>query len=97
VFQYQDDPVWSKYALTFEDFGYGPEGPPPEADYFLSNLIGAKRNIYGFDFEVSKRFKNGSMIVGQYSFKRGLGNSQSDGNADIQGDFIEVDPRTPWM
>lgn len=90
-------PVWAQYALNFEDFGFGAEGPTGPANYFLSNLIGAKRNIYGFDFEISKRFSDGSYIVGQYSFKEGRGNSQSDGNADLQGDFIEIDPRTPWM
>ncbi|MDH4271664.1 MAG: hypothetical protein OEW18_06785, partial [Candidatus Aminicenantes bacterium] len=58
---------------------------------------GAKRDIYGFDFEVSKRFGNGSAFVAQYSYKDAKGNSQSDGNADIQGDMVEIDPRTPWM
>lgn len=94
---YKGDPFWGKYALTFQDFGFGPEGPTGPANYFLSNLIGAKRDIYGLDFEISKRFSDGSYIVGQYSFKDGRGNSQSDGNADLQGDFIEIDPRTPWM
>ncbi len=93
----KEDPFWAPYALTYQDFGYGPEGPPGYANYFLSNLIGAKRDIYGFDFEVSKKFSNGTFIVGQYSFKHALGNSQSDGNADLQGDLLEVDPRTPWM
>ena len=90
-------PTWAEYSLTYEDFGFGPEGPSGPANYFLSNLIGAKRDIYGFDFEISKRFSDGSYIVGQYSYKDARGNSQSDGNADLQGDFIEIDPRTPWM
>ncbi len=85
------------YTLTYEDFGYPASGPPGGANYFLSNLIGAKRNYFGVDFEVSKRFDNGSMIVGQYSFKDANGNSQSDGNADMQGDSIEIDPRLPLM
>jgi len=91
------DPDWSHLALTYEDFGYPPAGFPEGVDYFLSNLIGAKRDIYGFDFEISKRFPNDSFIVGQYSFKHALGNSQSDGNADLQGDFHLIDPRNPWM
>ena len=91
------DPDWSHLALTYEDFGYPPIGFPEGVEYFLSNLIGAKRDIYGFDFEISKRFPNGSFIVGQYSFKHALGNSQSDGNADLQGDFHPLDPRNPWM
>jgi len=97
VEHYEGDPVWGHLDLSFEDFGYGPEGPAGAANYFLSNLIGAKRDIYGFDFEVSKRFANGSFIVGQYSFKYSEGNSQSDQNADLQGDFIHLDPRNPWM
>jgi hypothetical protein len=85
------------YVLSYEDFGYPASGPPAGANYFLSNLIGAKRDYFGVDFEVSKRFDNGSMIAAQYSFKDAKGNSQSDGNADLQGDMIEIDPRVPWM
>ncbi|NIM59847.1 MAG: TonB-dependent receptor [Candidatus Aminicenantes bacterium] len=84
-------------ALTYEDFGYPSAGPGPNINYFLSNLYGGKRDVWGFDFEVSKRFVDGSFIIGQYSFKRALGNSQSDGNADLQGDFIFLDPRNDWM
>ena len=97
VHHYEGDPIWGHLDLSFEDFGYGPEGPTGPANYFLSNLIGAKRNIYGLDFELSKRFQDGSFIVGQYSFKHSEGNSQSDGNADLQGDFIHLDPRNDWM
>jgi len=84
-------------SLSYGDFGYPSEGPGPNINYFLANLYGAKRDIYGLDFEVSKRFENGSFVVGQYSFKHALGNSQSDGNADLQGDFIFLDPRNDWM
>ncbi|NIM91061.1 MAG: hypothetical protein GTO17_08950 [Candidatus Aminicenantes bacterium] len=97
VEHYEGDPVWGHLDLSFEDFGYPSTGPAGPANYFLSNLIGAKRDIYGFDFELSKRFANGSFIVGQYSYKRSKGNSQSDQNADLQGDFIHLDPRNPWM
>jgi TonB dependent receptor-like, beta-barrel/Carboxypeptidase regulatory-like domain len=97
VDHYQGDPTWGHLALNFSDFGYPDSGPPGEANYFLSNLIGAKRDIYGLDFEISKRFKNGSNLVVQYSFKHAEGNSQSDGNADLQGDFINLDPRNAWM
>jgi len=94
---YVNDPVWGDLALNYEDFGYPPSGPPGQANYFLTNLIGGKRDVWGIDFEISKRFKNGSNLVAQYSYKKAEGNSQSDGNADLQGDFIELDPRNPWM
>jgi hypothetical protein len=89
--------LYRPYTLTYGDFGYPASGPPAGVNYFLSNLIGAKRDYFGVDFEVSKRFDNGSMVIGQYSFKDARGNSQSDGNADLQGDMIELDPRLPWM
>lgn len=91
------DPIWGQYALTYEDFGYPASGPPGFANFFLSNLIGAKRDIWGIDFEVSKRFKEGHNLTFQYSYKDATGNSQSDNNADLQGDLVEIDPRTPWM
>jgi hypothetical protein len=87
--------MWSHLALEYSDFGYSEA--PADANYFLSNLIGGKRDIYGLDFELSKRFKNGSNLVFQYSFKYAEGNTQSDGNADLQGDIIEIDPRNEWM
>jgi hypothetical protein len=91
------DANYSHLALTYADFGYPDSGPPGTANYFLSNLIGAKRDIWGIDFELSKRFKNGSNLVFQYSYKWAEGNSQSDGNADLQGDFVSLDPRNDWM
>jgi len=97
VEHYEGDPVWGDLDLSFQDFGYPESGPPGTANYFLSNLIGAKREMYGLDFEVSKRFQNGSFLVAQYSYKNAKGNSQSDGNADLQGDFIQLDPRNDWM
>ncbi len=91
------DPIWGQYALTWEDFGYPASGPPGQANFFLSNLIGAKRDIWGIDFELSKRFTQGHNLTFQYSYKDATGNSQSDNNADLQGDLVEIDPRTPWM
>jgi hypothetical protein len=91
------DPQWGHLALTWEDFGYPAEGPSIRPNFFLANLYGGKRDIYGFDFEVSKRFKNGSLIVGQYSFKDGRGNSTADQDALFQGDMVELDCRNPWM
>lgn len=91
------DPIWSSLALTWQDFGYPASGPPAGANYFIANLLGAKRDIYGFDFQLRKRFSNGSLLVAQYSFKDAWGNSVSDKEALHQGDMPEIDPRNPWM
>jgi hypothetical protein len=101
IFLYVDtlptDPIWSSLALTWQDFGYPASGPPAGANYFIANLLGAKRDIYGFDFQLRKRFSNGSLMVAQYSFKDAWGNSTSDKEALHQGDMPELDPRNPWM
>src|SRR5688572_8233475 len=82
--------------LTNADFGYGPEGPG-RVNFFLANLIGAKRDTTGVDLAVEKRFANNWTGSIQYSYKTAEGNTSSDGNADLQGDLLEVDPRNPWM
>ena len=94
---YDGHETWGGLDLEPQDFGYGSVAEIGEANYYLGNLIGGKRDIYGLDVELSKRFKNGSFLVAQYSYKYAEGNSQSDGNADLQGDLIEIDPRNPWM
>ncbi|MFC2169984.1 TonB-dependent receptor domain-containing protein [Acidobacteriota bacterium] len=87
---------FDKFAFNWGFFGYPPEGPG-EANYFLANLVGAKRDYYGLDWQLSKQWESGSRIIAQYSFKDAKGTSQSDGNADLQGDLVEIDPRQPWM
>lgn len=91
------DPTWGHLALTWEDFGYPASGPPVGANFFISNLIGAKRNIYGLDFEIYKRFMSGSYFAAQYSFKDARGNSTSDQEMLYFGDIISLDPRNDWM
>ncbi len=83
-------------SLGPEDFGYGPEGPG-NVNYFLANLIGAKRETIGIDLAIERRYANNWRGSVQYSWKQGKGNTSSDANADLQGDLLEVDPRQPYM
>lgn len=83
-------------GLTNADFGYGPEGPG-NVNYFVANLVGAKRETTGIDLALDKRFSNNWAGGLQYSWKRGRGNTSSDSNADFQGDLLEIDPRQPYM
>ena len=94
-----DDPNWSHLALDpVADFGYSsPEAVPSNVNYYQTNLVGAKREYYGLDLSLRKRFQPGHSVSVQYSFKDAKANSQSDGNADLQGDFQALDPRNPWM
>jgi len=83
-------------ALTPEQFGFGPEGPVG-ANYFVGNLVGGKRETWGLDLSLERAFSatwGGSI---QYSWKNAKGNSNSDGNTDLQGDFLNLDPRLDYM
>jgi hypothetical protein len=91
------DPLWGNLALKWQDFGFPASGPPEGANYFYGDLIGAKRNMFGIDFELRKNFSKGSFIVAQYSYKDARGNSTSDKEALMQGDIPQLDPRNSWM
>ncbi len=84
------------FGLDYSDFGYGPEGPGA-VNYFLANLVGAKRDHTGIDLAFEKRVSNNWGGGLQYSWKDSEGNTSSDGDADLQGDLLEVDPRHDYM
>ena len=85
-----------RFRLDPGVFGYPPSGAGA-VNFFLANIVGAKRDTDGVDLALEKRFSNNWNGAVQYSWKRGRGNSNSDGNADLQGDLLEVDPRQPYM
>jgi hypothetical protein len=86
------------FALGPEDFGFGPgEILPGKINFFLANLLGAERRTNGIDLSLEKRFSNNWTGSIQYSWKDAKGNTNSDANADLQGDLVEVDPRQPYM
>lgn len=93
---YFNEAVAGELALTPEQFGFGPEGPVG-ANYFVGNLVGAKRETWGLDLSLERAFSatwGGSI---QYSWKDAKGNSNSDANTDLQGDFLNLDPRLDYM
>ncbi len=83
-------------ALTPQDFGYGPAGPTG-VNYFLGNLVGGERTTRGLDLAIERRFDGAWSGSLQYSYKWSRGNTNSQGAADLQGDFLELDPRQPYM
>lgn len=83
--------------LPPEVFGYPSSGLPGLANFFLGNLIGAERETRGIDLALERRFQNSWAGSIQYSYKDAEGNTNSDANADLQGDLAELDPRQPYM
>jgi len=82
----------SLFYLPYSYFGYD---SLPNSNYVIATLAGGERNYTGFEIAVTK-YKTGNWF-GQmsYTYNDAEGNTNSDSNADYQGDWIAVDPRAP--
>lgn len=78
--------------LGYDYFGYSEN---PGSNYVLGTLKGGKRNFQGLEFVFRKRFANNWQVLTSYNWNDGKGNTNSDGNADFQGDVLFLDPRAP--
>ena len=78
--------------LGYDYFGYSAN---PGSNFVLGTLAGGKRNFQGLEFVFRKRFANNWQVLSSYNWNDGKGNSNSDGNADFQGDVLFLDPRAP--
>ena len=58
-------------------------------------LAGGERNAQGLEFVFRKRFERNWQMLGSYNYLDADGNTNSDSNADFQGDVIYLDPRAP--
>jgi hypothetical protein len=85
-------PPGSAFYLPYSYFGYTSK---PNSNYVLGTLPGGERNYTGFELTVTK-YKTGNW-QGQasYTYNKASGNTNSDSNADYQGDWIALDPRAP--
>src|SRR5690606_16871371 len=63
---YFNPAVAGDLALSPEQFGYGPGGPT-DVNYFLGNLVGAKRHAWGLDLALQRRFAGSWSGALQYS------------------------------
>ena len=82
----------SAYYLPYSYFGY--DGAP-NSNYVIGTLKGGKRNYMGYEITLQKFKKNNWQAMVSYTFNDAKGNTNSDSNADFQGDWIALDPRAP--
>ncbi|HSL20886.1 MAG TPA: TonB-dependent receptor [Vicinamibacterales bacterium] len=82
------DSLW----LGPEYFGYT---AVPAANFLLGTLEGGKRDAHGIELVFRKRFADRWQMLASYNWTDAEGNTNSDSNADFQGDVIELDPRAP--
>jgi hypothetical protein len=84
-----------EFCLPLEYFGF--TDGVPAANYYMATLKGGKRDYDGLEFTWRKRRSADSrwFALASYSYNDAQGNSNSDSNADFQGDWIALDPRAP--
>lgn len=82
----------SKYYLPYSYFGYSAK---PNSNYVIGTLAGGKRDYQGVEVSLNKQKRDQWQGQVSYTFNDAKGNSNSDSNADFQGDWLALDPRAP--
>ena len=78
--------------LGYDYFGYTAN---PGSNFVIGTLAGGERNFQGLEFVFRKRFAERWQLLTSYNWNDGKGNTNSDSNADFQGDVDFLDPRAP--
>ena len=78
--------------LGLDYFGYSMF---PESNFVIATLAGGERDYQGVEFTFRQRLQANWQALAAYTFGDASGNSNSDSNADFQGDVIWLDPRAP--
>jgi hypothetical protein len=79
--------------LPLSYFGYD---TAPAANYFIATLKGAVRKYQGYELTFRKhRALDNWTLLASITHNVAEGNSNSDSNADYQGDWSVLDPRAP--
>ena len=78
--------------LGLDYFGYDAN---PGSNFVIATLAGGKRDYDGVDLIFRKRYSNNWQALLSYTYNRARGNTNSDSQADFQGDYLWLDPRSP--
>lgn len=84
----------SDFYLPWSYFGYSSK---PNSNYVIATLPGGKRSYDGFEITLQRQKSDNWQGMVSYTHNSAYGNSNSDSNADFQGDWIALDPRAPNM
>ena len=82
----------SPYYLPYSYFGYSAK---PNSNYVIGTLAGGKRNYMGYEITLQKFKTDRWQGMLSYTYNDAKGNTNSDSNADYQGDWLALDPRAP--
>lgn len=78
--------------LGFDYFGYTSN---PGSNFVIATLAGGERDRDEIELIFRKRYSNNWQALVSYNYADGEGNTNSDSNADFQGDVLFLDPRAP--
>lgn len=84
----------TEFELPYSYFGYDKN---PGSNYVIGTLAGGKRDYEGIEVTFRKLRTDNWNLLASYTYNDAKGNSNSDGNADFQGDWEVLDPRAPNM
>ncbi|MGZ9046279.1 MAG: outer membrane beta-barrel protein [Telluria sp.] len=82
----------SAYYLPYSYFGYS---DVPNSNYVIGTLAGGKRDYQGVEISMTKQKRDNWQAAASYTYNEAKGNTNSDSNADFQGDWVALDPRAP--
>jgi len=82
------DSLW----LGLDYFGYDRN---PGSNFVIATLAGGKRDYKGLELNFRKRYADRWQALVSYTYSHAYGNTNSDSNADYQGDVLFLDPRAP--
>jgi hypothetical protein len=86
-----------QWANQIDVVRYPLTGGFPPANFFIGTLKGGKRDYHGVELTFRKRYADRWQALVSYTFSDAQGNSNSDSNADFQGDTFFLDPRAPFQ
>ena len=78
--------------LGLDYFGYDTF---PESNFVIATLAGGARDYQGLELTFRQRLRSHWQALAAYTYGHATGNTNSDSNADFQGDAIWLDPRAP--
>jgi hypothetical protein len=90
----ENDPIQDPDSL-FLNLGYFGYTVNPGSNFVIATLAGGQRSWEGAELIFRKRYTDRWQGLVSYSYARADGNSNSDSNADFQGDVLFLDPRAP--
>lgn len=80
--------------LPLSYFGYD---SMPNSNYVIATLAGAERKYQGLEVSFTKHRTDNWFFNASWTYNKAEGNSNSDSNADYQGDVPWLDPRAPGV